>query len=82
MIVLSFSNDQREQCISYVDNFPLDASNANLFYYCYNIGTERVEFYGKEVRAYFCIESKSWILFESDTYGNERFMALKSIVVK
>ena len=82
MLVFNFFDDERTQLISYVNSFPMDASNANTYYYGYNIEKERVEFYGNSITVYFCVESKSWLPFEADIDNDSGFMTLKNIVVK
>jgi len=82
MLVFNFFDAERTQLISYINSFPLDASNANTFYYDYNTEKERVEFNGNKITVYFCVESKSWLPFEADIDNDSGFMTLKNIVVR
>ena len=82
MIVFNFFDSKRTPSISYVSSLPFDTANGKAYYYCFNVEDNRVEFRGNQVNLYFCVESKSWIPFVTDTSDGRKYMAFESILIK
>ena len=81
MIVFNFFDSKRTP-ISYVSSWPFDTANGKTYYYCFNVEDNRVEFHGNQANLYFCVESKSWIPFETNTSDGKKYMFFESILIK